>query len=405
MEGPSPGQYGLENTLVVTGAGAGSEVVLASGLVPGSSDVPSCPGLAIGIARQGFFHLERVVADVLGRAEFVLDVPPVALDHQVYFQAVDRSQCTVSDRIDYRFERHPLDDELRVHHLQMRGTHNSYHLEPAVPVHPSHRYSHVPLDVQLEEEGVRAFELDLHRHLTGWRVYHISVVDAQSTCRHLVDCLSVIGDWSAANPEHAPVIIWLEPKDDTGGLPILDLTPVDEIIFNTFPPERLLTPDDVQGSYGSLRERLEAEGWPTLGETRGRVFFSLLDTGPKARTYSRGYTSLAGRAMFVNCDQDQVTTPVAAVRKLAPGAAEEIAGALAAGFFVGGNICNADESDEQCEQDLADGLRNGLNALKDDYPAPVPGRDYWADLPGGRPLLCNPLSAPVECNPLSVEDL
>ena len=40
--------------------------------------------------------------------------------------------------------------------------HNSYHVEPAEALDPSFRYTHQSLDVQLSEQGVRQFELDLH---------------------------------------------------------------------------------------------------------------------------------------------------------------------------------------------------------------------------------------------------
>ena len=69
---------------------------------------------------------------------------------------------------------YPLDDELRLHHVQVRGTHNSYHVEPETVIHPSHAYSHAPLDVQLETQGVRTFELDLHRMGDTFDVFHLA---------------------------------------------------------------------------------------------------------------------------------------------------------------------------------------------------------------------------------------
>ena len=49
---------------------------------------------------------------------------------------------------------YPMDDTLRMNHLQGLGTHNSYHLQPDVDILPW-RYSHLPLDEQLGEQGVR----------------------------------------------------------------------------------------------------------------------------------------------------------------------------------------------------------------------------------------------------------
>src|SRR5688572_25643522 len=50
------------------------------------------------------------------------------------------------------------DDRLRLHQLQALGTHNSYHLSPGTLV-KEWDYTHLPLDQQLAQQGVRKFEL------------------------------------------------------------------------------------------------------------------------------------------------------------------------------------------------------------------------------------------------------
>ena len=54
------------------------------------------------------------------------------------------------------------DDCLRLNHLQVLGTHNSYHIAPAAPIlaalgdrAPALDYTHQPLPVQLERLGIR----------------------------------------------------------------------------------------------------------------------------------------------------------------------------------------------------------------------------------------------------------
>ena len=54
----------------------------------------------------------------------------------------------------------PLDDVLRANHVQVVGTHNSYHVMTADI--PQWRYTHAPLDEQIAEQGVRQFELDAY---------------------------------------------------------------------------------------------------------------------------------------------------------------------------------------------------------------------------------------------------
>src|SRR5687767_9095184 len=52
------------------------------------------------------------------------------------------------------------DDLLRLNQLQSKGTHNSYHMM-SLPIPPWH-YTHLPFDQQLETQGVRALEMDVH---------------------------------------------------------------------------------------------------------------------------------------------------------------------------------------------------------------------------------------------------
>ena len=69
---------------------------------------------------------------------------------------------------------YPLDDVLTLSDVQAKGTHNSYHMEPDFAFDASHEYTHLPLDEQLSEQGVRQFEIDLHYHVDeGFQVFHI----------------------------------------------------------------------------------------------------------------------------------------------------------------------------------------------------------------------------------------
>ena len=117
-----------------------------------------------------------------------------------------------------------MDDVLRMNHVQAVGTHNSYHVDPANGV-PPWSYTHRPLDEQLEEQGVRQFELDLYYYgfetPSHFEVFHLPSADDETTCRMFVDCLRRLADWSDAHPAHHPIVILLEPKDDFGRRPAL----------------------------------------------------------------------------------------------------------------------------------------------------------------------------------------
>lgn len=301
---------------------------------------------------------------------------------------------------------YPLDDTLRVTDVAMKCTHNSYHIEPANPIDDSHRYTQAPLDVQLGEQGVRGFELDIHAG-AGFPVKHIPYgLDDRSTCPDLGACLGVIDGWSATHPGHHLVVVWIEMKDELDGTQrITDYDAVDQVIRAAL-PARLYTPDDFLRGHATPREALDAEGWPTLGETRARVAVVLLNDGEHSRAYTRDFSSLAGRAMFARAAGDQYALPWAVVTKINdPSAASAIAAAHAAGLLIASNVGEAGAPDAVNQLQLSAGLTHGSHLLCDDFPAPVAGHGYSLVLPGGTPSVCNRVTAPSECTPAAIEAL
>ena len=300
---------------------------------------------------------------------------------------------------------YPMDDELRVNHIQARCTHNSYHVEVATPLDPSHRFTHLPLDEQLELQGVRGFELDIHPG-EDFPVYHIPLFDDVSTCADLVECLADIRGWSDRNPGHHLLFVWLELKDELDpGRSIDDYDALDAALLTGFPRDRILTPDDVQGDFASPREAIMTAGWPTLGETRDMIMFMLLETESEhSAAYTYDHTTLAGRVAFVSAGQSQLDLPWAAVAKINdPTASQAITNAHARHILVASNVGSADTSDERAQQKRLAGLANGVHMLCDDTPAPSDDREYWLDIPDGQPSRCNPVSAPVGCGSADIE--
>lgn len=296
---------------------------------------------------------------------------------------------------------------LTLDELQSRCSHNSYHIEPDLPFDDSHRYTHAPLDVQLGEQGVRGFELDLHLGDDDLlRVYHIPIIDPDTTCELFVDCLQVIRDWSDDNERHHPIFVWMELKDDIDINKITDYDAIDETIRAVFPPDRLLEPDDVRGEFGSLREALTEDGWPLIDLVRGQTMFLLLESGEHAENYSQNYQSLAGRPIFVQTDQVNFDVPIASVAKINnAGSTDTIAAAVERRLLVASNIGGAANTDEENAAKRSTGLASGSNMLCDDFPAPVDGQSYWLDMPDGTPSRCNPLRASDECTSEGLESL
>jgi hypothetical protein len=307
---------------------------------------------------------------------------------------------------------YPFDPVLRLNSVQAKGTHNSYHEIPPIVFDPSHRFTHQPLDVQLREQGVRQFELDLYFHADeGFQVFHIPLVDQETTCRRFTECMNQIRQWSDENPWHMPVLVWLEPKDDAeiffpNLLPVREhYRELEDEILSVWPRERILTPDEVRGRHETLPEAIREEGWPTLGDLRGRMIFSLLDSGENREAYTRESPVLRGRLLFV--DASESTDPYAAMFKVNNARAdrEEVLALVEAGFIITSNVDGPENSDEENRDRLEASLAAGAHYLSSDFPAPVPERNYWFQMPGGRPARCNPVYGPEECSAEDIENL
>ena len=298
---------------------------------------------------------------------------------------------------------YPLDDVLRVNHLQAKGTHNSYHVYTEGSSVESWWYTHVPLGEQLASQGVRKFELDTRYILDEDRfeVFHLGLIDEGTTCRLFVDCLSALEGWSARFPGHHPLFVMIEPKDSPPAEGTEDyFAKLEGEILSAWPRERILTPDDVRGDAKTLREAILTQGWPTLGEARGKILFFVNNTDTFRDPYTHGGKDLDGRLMFVESSPDD---PFAAVLILndASSDAAAIESGVKAGFLVRTFSDGAPEGDP-AERDLA--LASGAHVLSSDFPAPVESGGYSLEIPGGTPSRCNPLVAPPECTSKDIED-
>ena len=152
----------------------------------------------------------------------------------------------------------------------------------------------------------------------GFKVIHVLDVDYRSSCLLLSDCLTEVAAWSRAHPGHLPLVITLRTNDVKTPMPgATRPLPCDEAALNAldaeikaaFASDQLFTPDQLQGSYSSLREAAMAHAWPKLGAVRGKVIFVLDDNAAKAKAYRGHRNALEGRLMFTAADE---TSPLAA---------------------------------------------------------------------------------------------
>ena len=298
-----------------------------------------------------------------------------------------------------------LDGTLRLNQIQVLGTHNSYHVAPAAgpSLTPERDITHATISVQLERQSVRQIELDVHATPGGpLAVFHLRG-DEGTTCPTFVECLREVREWSAGHRGHVPLFVLVEPKHEVGA-PVDGLA-VDAEIRSVFRPDQLLTPDDVQVGWPSLREAVQQGGWPLLGDARGRIVFVYTDGILTRSTYTAGETSLKGRAMFVYASPP---SPIAAVASVPDARLDgaRISSLVGAGLIV---RTRADDSGIEARANdssrAAAALASGAHLVSTDFPAPATS-GYVVAAPG-RPARCNPVTVPpnAACTPEDVEKL
>jgi len=293
---------------------------------------------------------------------------------------------------------------VRLDHLQALGTHNSYHVAPAVTV-PAWAYTHRPLDEQLGI-GVRQFELDVVLAETGdeFAVFHVEQIDDETTCATLTECIATMSAWSEAHPHHHPIVVLVEPKDAVPSDAAADwLVALETVIDGAWPAARLVVPDMVARDHGSLRAGLAAEGWPTIDELRGRALFVLHEGGALRDAYTAA--GFAGRLLFPDAMGD-LGVEWAAVHTINDpiGDADAITAAVSAGHLVR-TRADADNIEpmmnDTTRRDAA--LASGAHFVSTDFPEPAES-GYVVTIPDGTPSRCNPVHIAVGCTASAIED-
>ncbi|MEX0929214.1 MAG: phosphatidylinositol-specific phospholipase C1-like protein [Balneolales bacterium] len=341
------------------------------------------------------------------------------------------------------------DDCIRINQIQMLGTHNSYKLRPAGELvqrlnagrpgwADNINYEHRPLTEQLEELGIRQFELDIFADTRGglysepagavmigeeafirpgemmepgFKVIHVQDIDYRSTCLTFVSCMREIRDWSLMNPNHLPILILVEVKEgartDEGSVsytvpipfdePLMD--EIDREIWSVFAKDHVITPDEVRGDFATLEEAVLSQGWPTLARGRGRVYFGLDNTNHIKDLYLSRSPVLEERALFASAGPGE---PAGAFIKMndALNTGARIRERVEAGFIIrtrsdipGQEGVTGDVTRREAA------LGSGAQYISTDYPEVSPfGSGYIVRLPGAAgPGRCNPVSAPADC--------
>lgn len=352
-------------------------------------------------------------------------------------------------------------NQLKLNQLQVLGSHNSYHkhmndnlyafllkinfLLPAEYKVEELDYSHEPLDVQLNTYGLRGIEIDIYAdpnggyfynragnslinqppasgikelQQPGFKVLHIPDIDFETHFYTFKSNLLALKNWSDAHPNHLPVFLHIETKETGVGdaVPLLGVlgfkscikftpaladaidTEIKSVFGNSL--DKVITPDQVRGSYGTLKEAVLANNWPTVGECRGKFIFIM--EGSAESKYLQGHPSLQGRAMFLYTENDFNAESAFLIYNDADDDEDSIRIAVSKNYMVrtradGTNKQNV--SGSYTQQQAA--FRSGAQIISTDYYRPDPRyitqpskfTDYSCSFPNGELARINPVTA------------
>ncbi|MCB1685946.1 MAG: Ca2+-dependent phosphoinositide-specific phospholipase C [Pseudomonadales bacterium] len=321
--------------------------------------------------------------------------------------------------------------------IQVLGSHNSYkkmmradafaELQAGNPeVAATLEYGHPSLTEQLEL-GLRKLELDVFYDPQGtlfpaaqpgngphslFPVLHVQNLDDQSNCVNLLVCLDEIRAWSEANPDHLPLFLSINAKDDVIDRPgFLHPLPFAEDAWLALdaelrsalgpgasdsgaagpgmspePRSLLITPAEVFAD-GGLR-------WPELDAARGRILVVLDESGEKLASYSSRWRE---RAMFANLPEDHPGAAILIVNDPINDYGR-IQRLVLAGFIVR-TRADADTREARSGETLrrTRAFASGAQLISTDYylPAEHFGTGYVVAITGG--ARCNPLLTATGC--------
>ncbi|WP_272090876.1 hypothetical protein [Nannocystis bainbridge] len=272
----------------------------------------------------------------------------------------------------------------RYHEVRQKSAHNAFQ-------------RHEALFDQFVYHRIRSLELDIHTGkafesaLAGdWFVYHTDIVDDDTHCRSLSQCLGQVAAFARAVPEHEVVTLWIDLKDGFGGgHQPGDLDALLDAAFGAalVRPAELLA--DCPGAT-TLQDAVTRRGcaWPRLESWRGRVIAML--TGGDLDDPSGPLASYVGadagaRAAFVapglSDGRDLGEHAEAIVFNLALGDVELAAAVRAAGLVS--RVWVADDEGAWEESEQAGVHHIATNQINVD-------EDPWANTAGpqGWPFTC-----------------
>ncbi len=329
-------------------------------------------------------------------------------------------------------------DNLKLNEIQVIGSHNSYKqaIDPSLFSYLSKAdsaslskidYSHISLTQQLDL-GLLNLEIDVYADPVGgkydrplglqlvkgqpafdqggvmkepgFKVLHIPDIDFRSNCLSFKMCLHELKNWSAKHPDHYPVFITVNAKDEgisrEGFIIPQKYTSstydsLDQEITTYLGRENLITPDMVKGKYATLENAVMSKNWPAVKAVKGKFLFILDENTNKIAAYTEGHPSLEGRILFTNSKKG---TPEAAIMILNNPKKDDIKSMVDLGYVVRTRAdADTKEARNNDRSSFEAACRSGAQIITTDYYQKSTHflSEYVIGFPGQKYIRANPV--------------
>ena len=235
-----------------------------------------------------------------------------------YYDSTDFVPLDESQFIDFD----PNDSSIKLNDIQILASHNSYKkkgsalgkffigLGDSFEEANALKYGYRNLTDQFDS-GIRSMEIDLRLRKTSFVLTHVPLVDNSSVAPDFSMALEEIKLFSDNNPNHIPIIMLMEIKDDWM---ILDhalqqigpeqLETLDQLLMDKL-GDTLFKPSEMLETGKSIMETITTTGWPSVQSLLGKVIF-VLHPGSFTTPYYELDQTLSTQAMFPGVYKDDV---------------------------------------------------------------------------------------------------
>jgi hypothetical protein len=221
---------------------------------------------------------------------------------------------------DADFMNFELTPDIRLNEIQMLASHNSYK-KRGVPLGKlfvglgdsfeeadALKYGYQDLTRQFSF-GVRSMEFDLRLRKTSFMLTHVPLVDNSSVAPDFSKALEEMRLYSVHNPNHLPIIILMEIKDDwmilDHALQVMDTTDLENLdeLIRLKLGNTLFTPSQMMNDGMGLKASIDASGWPSVESLLGKIIF-VLHPGSFTDRYASLDSTNRSQAMFIGLNKN-----------------------------------------------------------------------------------------------------